>query len=72
MIEKRKNIFRVRGAYAIGFIISGGELIWVNKWFTRVTVEEEQVLVKYKLFDEWDGTFYWSNWEITWQFNKII
>lgn len=46
--------------------------VWTGKWFGRVIIEEEKIKSRYKNFDEWNYGFYWSDWEYTWGFVKII
>jgi hypothetical protein len=62
IIKKKYSLFPL--------IIVCDEFVWTGKWFSYVDVTLQKTKVRYYKFDEWNYTFYWTDWYLDYQFYK--
>jgi len=54
------------------FTIINDELVFTGKFFKKVKVRLQLCKQRYRRFEEYNYSFYWTNWEYTWKYTEII
>lgn len=71
--EKRLKRFRNRIVFnVLGFTFTNNTLTWTGVLFNVVVIKEEKIKYRYKDFEEFNYSFFWSPWRFKYEFIKII
>lgn len=72
---KKIDKFRNRRVFSyFPIIIVAGRITWTGHWFKYITIQEQKIKIRYRVFDDAyiSYGFYKTKWTKKWIFNKII